>query len=95
MTRLRMRKMKNVLAEDINKLIDLADIVDAGSCPEDSQFCDMYTRYDKYGASMLRMARTLNLVSAEYCDTEPLKFIFDLGQDINPAANAAGFFCFF
>ena len=68
-----------VLAEDINKLIDLADIVDAGSCPEDSQFCDMYTRYDQYGASMLRMARALNLVSAEYCDTEPLKFIFDLG----------------
>ena len=35
-----------VLAEDINKLIDLAAIVDAGSCPEDSQFCDMYTRYE-------------------------------------------------
>ena len=68
-----------VLAEDINKLIDLADIVDAGSCPEDSQFCDMYTRYDQYGASMLRLARTLNLVSVEYCDAEPLKLIFDLG----------------
>ena len=68
-----------VLAEDINKLIDLADIVDAGSYPEDSQFCDMYTRYDQYGASMLRLARTLNLVSAEYCDAEPLKLIFDLG----------------
>ena len=67
-----------VLAEDINKLIDLADIVDAGSCQEDSQFCDMYTRYDQYGASMLRLARTLNLVSAEYCDAEPLKLIFDL-----------------
>lgn len=68
-----------VLAEDINKLIDLADIVDAGSYPEDSQFCDMYTRYDQYGASMLRLARTLNLVSAEYCDAEPLKLIFDFG----------------
>lgn len=68
-----------VLAEDINNLIDLADIVDAGSCPEDSQFCDMYTRYDQYGASMLRLARTLNLVSVEYCDAEPLKLIFDLG----------------
>ena len=67
-----------VLAEDINKLIDSADIVDAGSCQEDSQFCDMYTRYDQYGASMLRLARTLNLVSAEYCDVEPLKLIFDL-----------------
>ena len=52
---------------------------DAGSCPEDSQFCDMYTRYDQYGASMLRLARTLNLVSVEYCDAEPLKLIFDLG----------------
>lgn len=67
-----------VLAEDINKLIDLADIVDAGSCQEDSQFCDMYTRYDQYGTSMLRLARTLNLVSAKYCDAEPLKLTFDL-----------------